>query len=513
MGNKLKTEIEGLDILLNCNDKALQLNNNKNLLIVIRGERGISKVNLSMQMMLGFSSTSTLNSEPRFYSFDKDCEELRNKYKSISKKEDASVIRDGKSLYGEESNEYLYSKLLTFTKIIQDLDNIQEKSSCIVIEGFAGLSEDDFNSLPIDTMEEMLRKKAQVAILVFDDRLLDRNTSADIIIETRRHTDKSHNYSYFELQISKCFTQKITDGWHRYRCTDERIEVYPSVHKILSSIKPSLYEKIESLEKDPTPHCSTVPYSTHYKDVCLSNIIIPKQKGIITSFIGETNTFKKYLATLSISNLLQESCNNEILVVLFDERREVFIDILKKIYPGYKSHSNLRFLEVPMGCISPDEFINIVQKYKSFVSMCNKLHLFLIDLVALDYSFPTLQGETLFLPALASICKAKNINLNLVCRKTFSLVDTVYSVSDNVVCVERNVSDDVNKLTLYLEKNSFGGEFNSRVFKCEICNIHELHHNIDKNTWVEISSNKEFWRKSINVKNTLKTEISNSVEQ
>lgn len=116
----------------------------------------------------------------------------------------------------------------------------------------------------------------------------------------------------------------------------------------------------------------------------------------------------------------------------------------------------------------------------------------------------------------------------MVCNKKYSLVDEVCFVSDSVLVTKRENSvfvdendnvikdeesnewkkkaDDrknrkdvnVNKLSIYLEKNPFGCEQNSRVFKLELditdtANILKLPFN------TEICTTKDFWRQTWNV--------------
>ena len=238
---KLKTYVNGLDVLLNWNNNTDYRPDD--MLIVLRGDRGISKMNLAMQMMIGVSEYFGTTKLPVFYSLDKNTVALRNKYEKI--KGDSKNIEEIFPMPKQKTDTYLYSKLIRFNTIMQDLEAIPEndKVPCMVIEGFAGLSSEDFARLPMDTLEEALRKKVHVGILVFDNRLENSNTSADIIIEMRRAFNAQHNYTNFELQIAKNFFRSATNGWHKYRCEDNgKVVVYPSLHKILSKLQPKRSE-------------------------------------------------------------------------------------------------------------------------------------------------------------------------------------------------------------------------------------------------------------------------------
>lgn len=544
--NTLKTGIDGLDVVLNCKDKGLVLNKDNNLLIVLRGDRGISKLDLAMKMMEGISLSTPEQSEklspPRFYTLNKDWKELRGRssqsMKNRYKIEEVipEIMTEGEDKERRKTS-YLSSRLVHFNVILQKIKDINEKSSCIVIYGFGGLNANEFNRLPMDKLEILLRQKAQIAILIFDNRLLDYNTNADMIIEMKRSLYPVHNYTYFELQISKSILQTVSHGWHRYKhLANGSIEVYPSIHKILSDIKP-LRDQVSNLKKGVQNYKPEDLGGNTHDINRLGNVLYPKS-GKVTSIIGASNTFKRYLTAVAISQALQKK--KRCLVVLFNEDNQGFLNILDKVDKTALSNTNLQFLDLPMGCISSGEFINIIQQYiYDFTKDCcdKRVSLFMLDLAEMDYSFPILKDETLFLPALVAVCKNNrneshnpNVSLHLVCNKHFSLIDTVVSVSDDVLCTSRenvyiqrqegekeiNIKDtDANKekdskialpLTICLEKNSFGAEHNSRVYKYYIEDILSATKDsiLDLNRAEEIFSNKEFWRKSINVKNILK---------
>ncbi|MBP5540719.1 MAG: hypothetical protein J6X88_03625 [Bacteroidales bacterium] len=501
MSRNLKTQIPGLDILLNWDDDDDENANQRpeELLIVLRGDRGISKVNLAMQMMIGIAEHFGTERLPRFYSLDKDNKALKIKYKNI-KGDDRNI----ESLFPQpkrQDNSYLYSKLLQFNAIVQDMDKIssEKKLPCIVIEGFAGLSMEEFARLPMATLEEQLRDKVHVAILVFDNRLMNYGTGAEIIIEMRRSFNAQHNYTHYELQIVKNFLRTATHGWHNYRCDDMgRIIVYPSLHKLLSK-KQQMRSRFEEVLGGSQKYSHVDHDVLTKKEVTIQDVFCPKG-GTITGIVGANNTYKRRLAVISVIAALKQ--NNQVLVMLFNERRTGFMDLLSSIDRNYLGNSNLHLLEVPMGCLSQDEFIDFIQRYIKQYKQDRKtnVHLYMIDLVAFDYAFPMLQSETLFLPALTTICKSEETSLTMVCNKKFSLVDEVCFVSDTVMCTERENGKDPNGLTIYLEKNPFGHEQNSRVFKMDIADVTanaDLLLSLRFDT--EICTTKDFWRQAWNV--------------
>ena len=134
--NTLKTGIDGLDVVLNCKDKGLVLNKDNNLLIVLRGDRGISKLDLAMKMMEGISLSTPEQSEklspPRFYTLNKDWKELRGRssqsMKNRYKIEEVipEIMTEGEDKERRKTS-YLSSRLVHFNVILQKIKDITIK--------------------------------------------------------------------------------------------------------------------------------------------------------------------------------------------------------------------------------------------------------------------------------------------------------------------------------------------------------------------------------------------------
>ena len=171
-----------------------------------------------------------------------------------------------------------------------------------------------------------------------------------------------------------------------------------------------------------------------------------------------------------------------------------------------------------------------------------RIDVFFIDLATVEQCFPMINNESLFVPTLSTLCRERKVDLHFVCNKKFSRRSTVCTVSDTLICTERNNEKDVKKeeivvnedakkeakkeekakqkfteeihLTLYLEKNDFGPRFNCRIFKMDAKNLFvqdlgdAMRFNVrtDRDGMVvfdvdtnEISTMKDYWRKTVNV--------------
>lgn len=520
--NDLRTQVTGLDQLLNCDQYGLRWSKDENLLIVIRGQRGIGKVNLAMMMMNGIANTSKSTELPRFYSLEKSAVRLTMQYGNNFKLTQDDLIKIFPSVEGK-SPTYQGQHIARFSDIIGQLDNdITSKVPCIVIDGFSCLTQSEMDRIPLAALECKLRQKATVAILLFGSNMKNVPTGADIAIEMRRSVNLAHNYTFTELQISKSLFQDTTHGWHQYKCLPNgEIEVYPSVHKLLSMDEP-LSETIEQSFEDPAHYMApelrwpTVELMNNCPtlgSVLSCQRLQPTNANTseITAIVGPQNTFKRRLA----AHLILDSLRNreQVLVVLLNEARAGFLNLLQCIdtQNRYVFNGYLRFWQLPMGCIGPDHFVNIVSQYIDHVKKkCDKdkLHVCLIDVEVLDHAFPRLQGETLFLPALATHCRAKDTRLTMVCTKCFSQVQTVCRISDTVLCTQREsvLKNDMDcnpkSLTVIMEKNPLDANFNSRVFRYDISDVFNLEIGDFRPVEVtEILSNKNYWRKACNVRN------------
>ena len=67
-----------------------------------------------------------------------------------------------------------------------------------------------------------------------------------------------------------------------------------------------------------------------------------------------------------------------------------------------------------------------------------------------DYSFPLLKGNDLFLSAIKNYCQKKSIDLIILCDKNAGLAKCLRSLADNVICMERD--DTGQSLSIYVEK-------------------------------------------------------------
>jgi hypothetical protein len=616
MNKIVTTGVKGLDIILNGG-----IIYEKEVVIVLRGGRGIYKTLLGMQMMLGiqhyfmeeYNETSDKN-PIRFYSLNKSEETLNKMFggivvssevESIKKKNvnskvdrlkeylngvvegndvfeqnirrqietfdsnlgrffrgkvDSSItikndIRKDFNLslksYDDTTSQsnYLASDLKDFSEMMKDVEgqsNKEPQQACIVVDGLSRMTEEELRRLPLESLEKELRKRSKVSILILNDKETLRNLDADIIIDMQRRIDPVHNYTYHELSVVKNVKGQFAFGWHKYKPMNGLVYVYPSIHKLLSqqySVDNTFIQAINTnaryaqsfVENDvePTfpndnPEEENVPTT---KDEILLKLITPHEaeKCRVTSIIGNHNTFKRFLVSVSILNSLLKE--HEVFVLLLNEKRKGMIELIDKIRHdagididrAKKVYEHLFFWEVRMGCISPEELISFVMEYiqlhKDNPEKRNRpIEIFVIDLGTIEQCFPMLSNESLFVPTLSTLCRENKVDLHLVCNKHFSQRSVVCTVADNLICTRRNREDDNNQLTMLLEKNDFGPRYNSKVFELVVKQVYGEgdRFNVGTNSegmvvfkkdineipnvvTSEIPTTKDYWRKTVNV--------------
>lgn len=251
----------------------------------------------------------------------------------------------------------------------------------------------------------------------------------------------------------------------------------------------------------------------------------------VTALIGNPNSFKRFLA---IARTFRASKNKEhTLVILFDkeedEMRRQFIcpgfntdltsvlpclelmdlseqnkpDVNDKAkrenvyqkYPIKNRHCSacfyncklkecchqcykyIHFLNVRMGCISADELYSVLKQqinvpYFDGKNQKKVSRIIIDDLQKIDYSFPLLKDEHLFLTALVTLCRENDVELQILCDKKAGLTKELCSLADNVICINRDKAD-TNSIVLYLER--FAEHISpSEIIQYDIDNISEL---------------------------------------
>lgn len=237
--------------------------------------------------------------------------------------------------------------------------------------------------------------------------------------------------------------------------------------------------------------------------------------GKIIAIIGYSNTFKRFLAvgssfcaakkgyhTLFLtfdrlsSNLLQQmqcpalackenklSCVEELKKakgiehVQYEDLNDISCSSCPHSCPLKKCKYCYDFLHafnINMGCISADELLHYLEEQLEiyFDKKGTRIKRIIFDdLQKVDFCFPLLKDNELFFAALKSFCQKRGIDLIVLCDKKAGLVNELISLSENVICMQRESNHE--DISFLIEK--FAGIIRpSQIFKMKTKNIYEL---------------------------------------
>ena len=130
-------------------------------------------------------------------------------------------------------------------------------------------------------------------------------------------------------------------------------------------------------------------------------------------------------------------------------------------------------MSLKSGYISPEEFIFLLEdQLDTAYNDGKKIKKIIIDDVqVIEFGYPLLDNERLFLPALISICKERNISLHILCDKISKYVESLRSLADNIIYTDR---DSDGKSLIYIEKFAGYNNAPSKIYCGKIKSLKEL---------------------------------------
>ena len=361
---------------------------------------------------------------------------------------------------------------------------------------------------------------------------------ADMIISLK--PAKKQNYRIDHLSITKSKLQTSSLGWHQYKYRDYGFEVYPSLHRVFqvrrylqramvythSNVISDTYQQYLFQTNDDNSNNALQEYlssknkiteayvealypeqridykisellsrillhNPHRKpqqndtESMIKNHINKTQEGV-TAIIGNGNTFKRFL---TFGGIFSSSINKEHTLILMLNKDERMIR-RRLVCPARINrdkcgthcgicYSYIHFMNIMMGCITPEEFIYYLQLQLDtpFQEGKTSKRIIIDDLQILDYCFPLLKNNSLFISALAMLCRERNIMLHILCDKNGESVQALRTMADNVICTDR---DDSGKLLIYVER--FAGYHNSpsKIYCGKVSSVCQLFECFDR---------------------------------
>lgn len=388
-----------------------------------------------------------------------------------------------------------------------------EKDGLVALDVRKGFDAQKAN-IELDKIIETARDNSRIKlfIVIIPDNMEVLDYQSDLVIEMK--TKQVHDYLLKYLSITQDTKQISALGWHQYKRRDYGVEVYPSIHCYFlmrrylqravvythSDVLKDTYQqylnkhgKWDKMQTSYTDYQAT--YEQNAKDYfhalyknqkitpssvdILEKILLSEStreamladddpslrqlnnyRGGVTTIIGGANTYKRFL---TFGSIFSSSLNKEHTLLLLlnkdDEtiKRRLACPARNRKCPHNeeceKCYSYIHFMNICMGMITPEEFLYFLEKQIDISLKDGKKikRVVIDDLQILDFCFPLLhESSALFLAALVSLCRERDIALYMMCDKNCSSAESIRALSDNVICTDRDEKD--GKLLLYIER-------------------------------------------------------------
>lgn len=138
-----------------------------------------------------------------------------------------------------------------------------------------------------------------------------------------------------------------------------------------------------------------------------------------------------------------------------------------------RCYEHIHFMNIPMGAITPEEFLYYFDRQlRNGYEEGKKIKRVIIDdLQILDYCYPKLSKDPLFLPAIMYVCREHGVALYLLCDTHCNLRNPLRAMADNVIITEKTSQ---GKPRVYIERYAGYSITPSKMFCGEVKNVEEL---------------------------------------
>lgn len=203
-------------------------------------------------------------------------------------------------------------------------------------------------------------------------------------------------------------------------------------------------------------------------------------RGGVTAIIGEANTYKRFLTFGSVFSSSLHKEHTLFLLLNKDDstiRRRLACPARMKKEKDCPSCQNcykyMHFMNIYMGSITTEKFIYFLERQ---LEVCfgdgKKIKRVVIDdLEIIDFCFPFLKENELFLAALILICKERGISLYVLCDRHGKQAKALRALSENVIYTDRDKS---GKLLIYIEKYAGYNNTPSKIYCGKVKSVKNL---------------------------------------
>lgn len=203
-------------------------------------------------------------------------------------------------------------------------------------------------------------------------------------------------------------------------------------------------------------------------------------RGGVTAIIGEANTYKRFLTFGSVFSSSLHKEHTLFLLLNKDDstiRRRLACPARMKKDKDCISCQNcykyMHFMNIYMGSITAEKFIYFFERQLEVCFADGKKikRVVIDDLEIVDFCFPFLKENELFLAALILICKERGISLYVLCDKHGKQAKALKALSENVIYTAR---DKDGKLLIYIEKYAGYNNTPSKIYCGKVKSVKNL---------------------------------------
>ncbi|RPJ56520.1 MAG: hypothetical protein EHM23_23305 [Acidobacteria bacterium] len=340
----------------------------------------------------------------------------------------------------------------------------------VVVDGLNLLSEEERSLLEVERLIEAVRQRSLIGVLIYEgDCQASEHLDylADMIIELRaEEIDGPPRYFVQKLCIIKSRFQQSVLGWHQYKIRNQTgINVFPSTHFYVHR-RGLLNERIEdSMTSLASSSADVKSLNENSKLAHILGGYLGKpalKQGSSTVVLGARRTWKTmltldFLRAGSSSESHKEHC---LLVSVMDNQSTITNEPRslcelccvkgrdkKQREDDCSKHracyENIYLLHFRPGCISPSEFFHHLHKRLEIGRAIGKpiSRLVFWDLTQLEYRFPLIANDRLFIPALIDYLKHSSDPITSVFMGAANseLSRAASAIADNVVFCWRDI--------------------------------------------------------------------------
>ena len=310
--------------------------------------------------------------------------------------------------------------------IVSKLAGEDEMWPLLVVDGLATVPASQRRVLGLDRLFDLVKQKSKVGVIIYEptEEAEEQNLDhlADMVIELREHPlEGSIEYLVNEMHILKARYQDPARGWHQYKIRNWGLEFFPSIHfqVQMPAYMPRTYAnslapltRIEKAPKDLNKNPDTQEGSI------LEGLTGGMENGSITALFGSRGSFKSHLCTDFLTAGARKR-KEGLFISLIDNFSNLDKNMLCprlqcKTGECPKTedpcHKFIHLFHQRPGCITPAEFLYYIKKRLDVkpgkgTGMLDRLVFW--DLTQLDYRFPMLVEDSMFIPALLDTFKFK----------------------------------------------------------------------------------------------------------